>query len=80
MGGGEEMDHLAWLGRQYRALLIRESYLLDRMLLLSLIERAEGEQYAELEEELRGLGRYQSNLARTIGAVFEFRFPSPFVN
>ena len=74
------MDHFAWLGRRYRALLIREGYLLDRMLLLALIGRAEGEQYAEFEDELEALGRYQSNLARTIGAAFEFRFPATSPN
>jgi hypothetical protein len=50
------------------------------MLLLALIGRADGEQYAELEDELEALGRYQSNLARTIGAAFEFRFPATAPN
>ncbi len=74
------MNDLAWLGRQYRALLIRESYLLDRMLLLSLIGREDGESFAELEHELNGLGTHQSDLARSIALTFEFRFPPGLPN
>ena len=70
------MNDLAWLGRQYRALLIRESYLLDRMLVLSMIGRGDGESFAELEHELNGLARHQSDVARSIGRTFEFRFPA----
>ncbi len=74
------MNDLAWLGRQYRALLIREGYLLDRMLLLSLIGREEGERFAELEDELHGLASHQSDVARSIAVTFEFRFPPGLPN
>jgi hypothetical protein len=60
------MDHLAWLHRQYRALLVREGELLDGMLALARIDKADGREYAVLKDELLAIGRHQSDLARMI--------------
>lgn len=69
------MDRVAWLHRQYRALLVREGELLDGMLALGRIGKKEGRQYALLEEELAAIGRHQSDLARTMGAESEREDP-----
>jgi hypothetical protein len=63
------MDHGLWLERQYRALLVREGELLESMLALASVERTEGQLYTALKDELLAIGRYQSEIARSLGAL-----------
>ena len=70
------MEHLAWLERQYRALVLREGQLPDRMLLLNRVERSRGPLYAALQDELVAISRHQSTVARLIrGALVRRRRP-----
>jgi hypothetical protein len=62
------MEHLAWLDRQYRALVLREGQLLDRMLLLARVGRTRSRLYAALQDELLAISRHQSMVARTMRA------------
>jgi hypothetical protein len=62
------MEHLAWLDRQYRALVLREGQLLDRMLLLTRVGRGRSRLYVALQDELSAISRHQSMVARTMRA------------